>query len=129
MSEATSYVRTKVRTTNPSRGVYRTLDGAFEIRAAEKKGHWDLYRLVEGGAQRIAAEVKGYDAALNRALQEPGVTLEQLNTRPPKPEAPKVEVKVEHTESDRRSGATGPAPKAQSTAGRPSVKRAAKRVA
>src|SRR5215204_5835259 len=125
MSEATSYVRTKVRTTNPSRGVYRTLDGAFEIRAAEKKGHWDLYRLVEGGAQRIAAEVKGYDRALDRVLEEPGIELEQLNTRPPKPDKP--EAKVEQDETDRRSGATGAAPKAPAK-GRPHVNRGGKKV-
>jgi hypothetical protein len=84
---AEGYVRTKVRAKNPSKGVYRTLDGSHEIRQADKKGHWDVYRLVGGGAQRIAAEVKGYDRALDRILEEPGVTLEQLNT------APKVEAK------------------------------------
>jgi len=125
MSES-SYTRTKVRTTNPSRGTYRTLDQRFEIRAAEKKGHWDVYRLVGGGAEKIAGPVKGYDAALNRILEEPGVGLEQLNTRPPKPkpETPKVDV----SEADRRSGATGPAPKAPAK-GRPHVNRGGRKVA
>ena len=123
---AEQYVRTKVRARNPEKGVYRTLDGSHEIRQADKKGCWDVYRLVEGGAQRIASEVRGYDAALNRVLEEPGVSLEQLNTAPakPKPEAPKVE----KGESDRRSGATGEAPKAPKS-GRPHVNRGGRKVA
>ena len=91
---AEGYVRTKVRARNPERGVYRTLDQRFEIRAAEKAGMWDVYRLLDGGRQRFAAEVKGYDRALDRVLEEPGVELEALNTPPvkakPEPEAPQA---------------------------------------
>jgi hypothetical protein len=122
---AEGYVRTQVRTKNPSKGVYRTLDESHEIRQADKKGHWDVYRVVGGGAQRIAAEVKGSDRALDRILEEPGVELDALNTPPAKP---KPEAKAE-PESDRRSGATGPAPRATAKLGRPSVKRAARKVA
>jgi hypothetical protein len=124
-----SYVRTKVKARNPEKGVYRTLDGSHEIRQADKKGCWDVYRLLDGGAQKIAGEVKGYDRALDHILEEPGVTLEALNTPPakPKPEA-KPEAKAEQTESDRRSGATGPAPKAPAK-GRPHVNRGGRKIA
>ena len=96
---AEKYVRTQVRTTNPAKGVYRTLNGCFEIRAAERKGHWDVFRLVGGGAERIAGEVRGYDRALDSLLALDGVTLEALNTRPakakpePQPEATATEAK------------------------------------
>jgi hypothetical protein len=115
MSEASAYVRTQVRATNPEKGVYRTLDGRFEIRAAAKKGQWDLYRLEDGNWVLVQAEAGKYDAALTRILAEPGVSLEQLNTRPKPPAKPKPEPK--------------PEAKAQPTGGRPSVKRAAKKVA
>jgi len=120
-----SYTRTKVRTTNPAKGVYRTLDGRFEIRAAEGKGHWDVSRVVVGGAEKIAGPIRGYDAALNRVLEEPGVELAALNVRPPKP---KPEAKVEQTEADRRSSATGPAP-AKPKGGRPHVNRGGRKIA
>jgi hypothetical protein len=122
-----AYERTKVRATNPAKGVYRTLDGRFEIRQAEKAGTWDVFQLLAGGAQRVASAVKGYDRALDRILEEPGIELEALNTRPAKPkaEAPKVE----KDETDRRSGATGEAPKAQPKGGRPHVNRGGRKVA
>lgn len=82
-----TYVRTQVRTKNPAKGVYRTLGGSYEIRQAERKGCWDVYRLLDGGAQKIASEVRGYDAALNRVLEEPGVELEALNAPPAKAKA------------------------------------------
>src|SRR5215211_2842628 len=78
----------------PGQGTYRTLDGRFEIRQAEKAGHWDVFQLLAGGAQRVASAVKGYDRALDRILEEPGIELEQLNARAPKPEKPKAEAKV-----------------------------------
>jgi hypothetical protein len=127
---AEGYVRTKVRAKNPSRGVYRTLDGLHEIRMAAKKGTWDVFRLVDGGARRIEAGVKGYDRALDRILEEPGVTLAALNTAPARVEQPKVEApKVERDETDRRSGATGEAPKSQPKGGRPHVNRGGRKVA
>ena len=121
-----SYVRTQVKARNPQRGVYRTLDGRYEIRRGEK-GKWDVYQV--DGNQRIAEGVKGYDAALNRILEEPGVTLDALNTAPPKPQPPKAEAKAEQGETDRRSGATGPAPSGQPKSGRPSVNRGGRKVA
>jgi hypothetical protein len=107
---AEAYVRTQVKARNPSKGVYRTLDGSHEIRQAEKKGCWDVYRLVSGGAQRIAGEVKGNDRALDRILEEPGVTLEQLNTPPakPKPEAT-AEPQQPAPEQPKRRGRKQPA--------------------
>jgi hypothetical protein len=80
-----AYERTKVKARNPEKGVYRTLDGSHEIRQADKPGQWSVFRLLDGGAQQVAANVKGYDRALDRILEEPGVTLETLNTPPAKP--------------------------------------------
>jgi hypothetical protein len=67
-----SYTRTKVRTSNPSRGTYRTLNGSFEIRASAKKGQWDLYRRQGEEWVLLQAEAGKYDAALTRILAEPG---------------------------------------------------------
>ena len=85
-----AYERTKLKARNPEKGVYRTLDRQFEIRQADKPGHWSVFRLVEGGAQQVAANVKGYDRALDRILEEPGVTREALNTAPAKPTKPEL---------------------------------------
>jgi hypothetical protein len=125
MSEST-YQRTQVRTRNPQPGVYRSLDGKFEIRKAGKKGCWDVYKRLDGGAEKIASDVRGYDKALDTIVEQGHATVEQLNSPPakPKPEA----VKVEQPESERRSGATGPAPKAPAK-GRPHVNRGGRKIA
>jgi hypothetical protein len=103
------YVRTKVRTTNPAKGVYRTLDGQFEIRANGKA--WDLYRIAGSDEMLVEAGIKGWDRALDRALAVDGAELEALNTRPPKPAASaKAEAKPEAKEEGvnaRRTGSTG----------------------
>jgi len=134
MAEASAYARTKVRTTNPEQGVYQTLNGQFQIRKAAKKGQWDLYKREGETWVLLQADAGKYDAALTRILAEPGVTLDALNTAPPKPQPPKPEAKpeaqatVELTKADRRSGATGTAP-AKPKSGRPHVNRGGRKVA
>jgi hypothetical protein len=105
------YVRTSIKTRNPEKGVYRSLNGEFEIRAGSKAGTWDLFRIAGQDEMLVEAGIKGWDRAFDRALAVDGVTLEGLNTRPPKPAAPaKAEAKPEAKEEGvnaRRTGSTG----------------------
>jgi hypothetical protein len=105
------YVRTAIKTRNPEKGRYDTLNRQFSIRASEKAGHWDLYHLDE----RVEATIKGWDASLNRIVELGLAKVSDLNTEPPKPAAPAkakaADPTPEKDESDRRSGATGPAPR------------------
>jgi len=106
------YQRTKIRTRNPEKGVYRTLDGSFEIRQAEKAGCWDLFK----GDALVEATIKGWDRALDAIIERHGGNLEALNTPPAKPAAPAKAKAADPTPEakeprDRRSGATGPAPR------------------
>jgi hypothetical protein len=87
---------------------------------SEKKGCWDVQQVLGDQVETFATDVKGWDRALDRILEEPGITLEALNTEPKKPAAPKAEAKkqdppkVEAEEpgvNERRSGATGRAPR------------------
>ncbi|SRR6266511_2931915 len=117
-AEKAPYVRTKVRTRNPAKGVYRTLNGEFEIRQSEKAGQWDLFRKDGEKWVGLNRELKGWDNALTFIVEAGLATVEALNTAPakPKPAAPaKAEAKPVPTEakepSERRSGATGPAPR------------------
>ncbi len=105
------YVRTAIRTRNPEKGVYRTLNGEFSIRQSEKAGCWDLYR----GDALVEATIKGWDASLNRIVELGLAKVADLNAEPKKPAAPEAKAadppKAEEEKPDRRSGATGQAPK------------------
>jgi hypothetical protein len=98
--------RTAVKTRRIAPGHYASLNGQVRVQRQED-GTWTLFHLeevVQGG-------FKTSDEGLTAAVQAHGFKLEELNTRPPAAAKP-APTKPEAKESgERRSGATGPAPK------------------
>src|SRR6266536_4840308 len=119
--ERKPYVRTKVRTTNPAKGVYRTLDGNWEIERVDGSKKWSVFQVATDdsgkptGERDLARKDAGsWDKALNVILEISPRSLDELNTRPAKPKAEAKPVPTEAKEegvSGRRSGATGKAPR------------------
>src|SRR6266702_7940845 len=114
--------RTQVKTRNPRPGVYRTLDGNWEIERVDGSKKWSVFQVATDeagkptGERDLARKDAGtWDEALNVVLELSPRSLDELNTPPKKPAAPKAKAadppKVEKDSSDRRSGATGPAPR------------------
>jgi hypothetical protein len=108
--------RTAVKTRRIAPGHYASLNGQVRVQRQED-GTWTLFHLeevIEGG-------FKTSDEGLTAAVQAHGHKLDELNTRPPKPKAEKpaptpVEAKEPGT-NERRSEATGRAPRKTSTSG------------
>jgi hypothetical protein len=118
------YVRTQVKTRNPKPGVYTTLDGNWEIERVDGSKKWSVFQVATDeagkptGERDLARKDAGtWDEALNVVRELSPRSLEELNTPPAKPAAPAKakadptpEAKEQGT-SERRSGATGPAPR------------------
>jgi hypothetical protein len=119
--------RTSVKTRRIASGVYATLNGEFQTARDGKV--WKLRRSADGEPVGKQEGYRTSDEALSAIVTEGLAELAALNTAPAKPKAAKPEAKVEREESDRRSGATSEAPKAQPKGGRPHVKRGARKVA
>lgn len=113
-----------MKTRNPKPGVYRTLDGSWEIERVDGSKKWSVFQVATDeagkptGERDLARKDAGtWDDALNMVLEICPRSLEELNTPPakPKPAAPaKAECPTEAPEggvSERRSGATGSAPR------------------
>src|SRR6266542_2061346 len=114
------YKRTQVKTRNPRPGVYRTLDGNWEIERVDGSKKWSVFQVATDeagkptGERDLARKDAGtWDEALNVVLEISPRSLEELNTEPKRPAAPaKADPTPEAKEpSERRSGATGPAPR------------------
>jgi hypothetical protein len=123
-AERKPYVRTQVKTTNPKPGLYRTLDGNWEIERVDGSKRWSVFQVSTDEAGKPTGErdlarkdAGSWDEALNVVLELSPRSLDELNTRPPKPAAPAKAVptkpaeKPEEGVSERRSGATGAAPR------------------
>jgi hypothetical protein len=124
MTEATTK-RTPVKTRRVAQGQYASLNGQVLASWNEDGKGWTLAKRDGDSWTTLKADYRTSDLALTAAVIEHGFSLEALNIPPAKP---KPEAKVEREESERRSGTTGPAPKAP-TKGRPHMSRGAKKVA
>jgi hypothetical protein len=112
------YKRTQVKTRNPRPGVYRTLDGNWEIERVDGSKKWSVFQVATDeqgrptGERDLARKDAGsWDEALEVVRELSPRSLEELNTRPPKPAAPAKAEPEAKEPSERRSGATGPAPR------------------
>ncbi len=117
------YKRTQVKTRNPRPGVYRTLDGNWEIERVDGSKKWSVFQVATDeagkptGERDLARKDAGtWDEALNVVLEISPRSLEELNTEPKRPAAPAkakagpTEAKPEAKEegvNERRTGATG----------------------
>jgi hypothetical protein len=105
--------RTSVKTQRVELGVYRTLDGKFEV-ARQEDSKWTLFDLRDG-RKALQEGVKTSDAALDRiAVHVPDY---QAPTERPKPQKP-APAKVDPAKVEQKK-----------TTARPRVQRGAKKVA
>jgi hypothetical protein len=119
------YERTQVKTRNPRPGVYRTLNQSWEIERVDGSKKWSVFQLGKApdgkgltGERDLAIRDAGtWDEALSLIVTRLGQPVEELNREPKKPakaakpaDPPKREA-PEPGVSERRSGATGQAPK------------------
>jgi hypothetical protein len=135
-TEKAEYTRTLVKAKNPKPGLYRTVDGNWEIERVDGSKKWSIFQVATDesgkptGERDLARKDAGtYDEALNVVRELSPRSLEELNTAPAKPKAAKPADPPKAEESPAQPPKLRESVKAPKTTARPRVTRRGSKVA